>query len=468
MSLSVALNYAVSGLTATQAQLQVVAGNVANAQTPGYSEETLSQNSDTSTNGGAGVVTGAIQRETNVGLQAAVLNQATISSAASALGTYQTQVQNLLGQIGSGNSLGDALNSFTSAMQTAAATPADPQAQSSLVNFGQQLASKLNNLSSGVQSLRQNVDTQLGTDVTTLNTALANIAQFNGQIAKLQALSQPTATLEDQRDQALSQVAQLIGVQSYTRSDGTMVVLSDQGKTLVDATNARKFAYTPAGNVTATTTLSTLTLAGADVTAETTNGEMGALLQLRDTDLPGLTAQLNAFTKNLFASTTTSDLATTNSGLGATSDANHFFADINTSGVDNAATIAVNPSLVTTPSLLDTHSGAPDPTITANLLAGLQGTASYAAAGGIPATTTSLSSYVSQIIGTAATTSAAATSTASDQSALLTQMQNQYSSSVGVNIDAELSKLIQYQNAYSASARVITTIQSMFQALMQA
>ena len=53
MSLDVALNYAVSGLTATQQQLQVVAGNISNAQTPGYSEETLPQFSSTSTNGGA-------------------------------------------------------------------------------------------------------------------------------------------------------------------------------------------------------------------------------------------------------------------------------------------------------------------------------------------------------------------------------------------------------------------------------
>ena len=90
MSLSVALNYAVSGLVATQAQIQVLAGNISNAQTPGYSEETLPQNSDSSTNGGAGVVTGTIQRETDTGLQAAVLGQTTISSAAATLASSMT------------------------------------------------------------------------------------------------------------------------------------------------------------------------------------------------------------------------------------------------------------------------------------------------------------------------------------------------------------------------------------------
>ena len=67
---------------------------------------------------------------------------------------------------------------------------------------------------------------------------LNTIAQLNGQISQLQALGQPTASLEDQRDQALSQVAGLIGVQSYTRADGTMVVMTAQGRTLVDGETA--------------------------------------------------------------------------------------------------------------------------------------------------------------------------------------------------------------------------------------
>jgi flagellar hook-associated protein 1 len=469
MSLDIALQYAVSGLRATQAQLQVVAGNIANAQTQGYSRETLPQTSNGATNGGAGVVTGEIQRSTDKGLQAAVLGQTTLSSAASTLDTYQQQVQNLLGQVGSGNTLGDVLNSFTSAMQTVATTPQDPVAQLNAVNAGQQLASRLNNLSSGVQNLRQNADTQLATDVSILNTALGTIGQLNAQISKLQALGQPTASLEDHRDQALAQIATLIGVQSYTRPDGTMVVLTDQGKTLVDGGNARTFTYDEAGNVTAATPLSALTLEGMDVTGQTTTGEIGALLTLRDTTLPGITSQLNQFTNNLFNLTTAANLATTNSGLGATDDSNHFFAAVDTAnGVDNAATIQVNPSLSTSPSLLDTGAGGPDATITATLSANLLSATGFAAAGTLPATNTTLSAYVGQVIGNAATSAAAATSSAGDQSSLLAQMQSQYSSATGVNIDSELSTLIVYQNAYSASARVISTIQSMFQALMNA
>jgi len=110
----------------------------------------------------------------------------------------------------------------------------------------------------------------------------------------------------------------------------------------------------------------------------------------------------------------------------------------------------------------------PDSTITASMLQNLQAAAAFSAGGGLPATVTPLSSYIGQVIGNAATTAAAATSNAQDQSAVLNQMQSQYSSATGVNLDSELSTLVVYQNAYSASARVISTIQTMFDALMNA
>jgi flagellar hook-associated protein 1 FlgK len=469
MSLNIALQYAVSGLTATQAQLQVLSGNIANAQTPGYARESLPQISDSTTSGGAGVTTGDIQRATDRILQASVLQQTSTSSAATTLNSYSTQIQTLLGQVGAGNTLADSYNSFTSAMQTLATTPQDPMAQLGAVNAGQQLAQKLNNQSAGIQSLRQSADSQIAADVGTLNNTLDTIGQLNGQISQLQALGQSTATLQDQRDQAISQVSQLIGITTYARPDGTVEVLTTQGKTLVDAANVRHFSFTQAGTVTAGTPLSALTLDGMNVTSETTSGEIGGLLQMRDTTLPALTAQLNQFTNNLFAQTSAANLQTTNSGLGATNDANHFFANVNIAGgLDNSATIQVNPSLVSTPSLLNTNAGAPDPSISQTLLTNLQSPASFAAAGGLGAISTQLGSYVGQIIGAAATAAAAASSTSTDQSSLLTQMQSQYSSETGVNLDSELSTLIVYQNAYSASARVISTIQTMYAALMNA
>jgi flagellar hook-associated protein 1 FlgK len=469
MSLGLALQDAVTGLRATQTQIQVLSANVANAQTPGYSEEYATQTPITTPAGGAGVDTSIIQRVSNQLLTSNLATQTSAASASSATNNYLTQLQNLLGQVGGNSTFTNALNTFVGAMQTNAATPEDPVAQSAAVNAGQQLAQQLNSFSAGIQSLRASADGQIATDVTTLNTSLNTIAQLNTSIVQLQSEGQSIATLQDQRDQAVNQVAQLVGVSTYTRADGTMVVMSpNSGQVLVDGSNIAQFGYTQSGTVTAGSVLSKLTLNGTDVTTSTTTGEVGALLQLRDTTLPNVTAELNQFTNALYNVTTTANLNTTNSGTNVTNDANHFFANVNiATGIDNAATIEVNPSLVQNNTLLYNGITGNDPTITSTIATNLTANTNFAAAGNFTSgSTTSLSNYSGQIVGQAATQAAAATQNNTYQSQLKTQMENQLQSQTGVNLDQELGKLTVYQNAYAASARVISTIQTMYDALM--
>jgi len=167
--------------------------------------------------------------------------------------------------------------------------------------------------------------------------------------------------------------------------------------------------------------------------------------------------------------TSGSTLNTLNSGLNATNDANHFFADVNlASGIDNASTIQVNPSLLANAGLLFQGAGGPDPSISQRLLAGLGGDYTFSAAGSFtnPITTT-LGDYGAQIVGGAATDSAAAQSDSTFQTNLQSQLATQAQSVSGVNIDEELGNLVQYQNAYGANARVLTVIQELFNTLMQ-
>jgi flagellar hook-associated protein 1 FlgK len=468
MGLDVALQDALTGLRATQSQIQVISANIANAQTPGYSEETLAQTPIRTPAGGAGVETGIIQRVSDQLLTTTLARQSSAAAAASTTNNYLQQLQSLMGQVGGGNSFTDAYNNFVGAMQTEAATPEDPVAQSAAVNAGQQLAQQLNQFSAGIQSLRANTDSDLNTAVTSLNAGLSQIAALNGSIAKLQAQGQSTATLQDQRDQALSQVAQLMGVTSYERPDGSMVVLAASGQTLVDGSSVSTFGYAPSGVVTAGSTLSNVTLDGQNITSSITTGQIGALLQLRDTTLPNVTAEMNQFTNNLYSLATNANLNTANSGTNITNDANHFFANVNVAGgPDNAATLEVNPSLLANPGLLYNGTTGVDPTISSSIATALTSNTAFAAAGNFPSgMTATLSNYGAQIIGQAATAAANATQNNTYQSQLQTQMQNRLQSETGVNLDQELGKLTIYQNAYGASARVISTVQTMYDALM--
>jgi len=263
-------------------------------------------------------------------------------------------------------------------------------------------------------------------------------------------------------------VAQLMGVSDFTRPDGSMVVLTTSGKVLVDS-SAVQLSYTQAGTVTATTPMSPLGLGSLDLTGEITTGKIGALLNLRDQQLPNVTAELNQFSNGLFNATSTPTLGTTNSGLGATNDANHFFAAVDvTNGVDNSASIQVNPDLIANPGLLDGTLANPDPTISQGLVDGLNAAQTFAAAGNFAnSTTTSLNNYAAQIVGQTANAAATASDNASFQTSLQTSVQARASSVSGVSVDQELANLTVFQNMYAASAHVLSVVQNMFDALLQ-
>ena len=467
MDLSVSLRNALSGLQAAQSSLSVVASNISNAQTPGYSQESVPLASEVVGGQSAGVQVGLTQREVSDTLSASAREQDTAASNAATTNSYYQKLQDLFGQINSQGSLSSVLDSFSSALQTLSTTPQDQVAQQAAVTAGQTLAQTLNNLSSGIQQIRGGADAEIAGDVASVNQALQTIAAANVQIEHLQAAGESSAALQDQRDQALDQVSKMMGVQSFVRPNGGMVVLTTTGQVLVDAA-ASPLAYAQSGTVKAGSPLSALTLNGTDITSSVTTGTLGSLFAMRDQTLPNVTAQLNQFTNNLFNATQSPALATTNSGLGATNDANHFFANLNTaSGIDNAATIAVNPSLVANPTLLDGPAANPDPTIAQGLAQSLSVVQAFAAAGGLPATSATLGGYLSQTVGQLGTAAATAASNNTFQTNLQTQFAAQASTVSGVNLDQQLEKLTEFQNMYAASAHVLSTVNALFTTLFQ-
>ena len=79
-----------------------------------------------------------------------------------------------------------------------------------------------------------------------------------------------------------------------------------------------------------------------------------------------------------------------------------------------------------------------------------------------------LSDYATDMVSSQSQTSATTTSDLTTQQALQTSLNAKISAVSGVNMDTEMSQMIALQNAYSANARVIATVQSMFNQLLQA
>ena len=72
------------------------------------------------------------------------------------------------------------------------------------------------------------------------------------------------------------------------------------------------------------------------------------------------------------------------------------------------------------------------------------------------------------MLSTQGAAAAAAKSLSDGQDVVVNSLQQSFNSASGVNIDSEMANLLTLQNAYSANARVLTTIDQMFNTLVQA
>jgi flagellar hook-associated protein 1 len=251
MGLSSALATAMSGLRSTQAALSIISSNVGNAQTPGYVTQNPNQIEVASGGFGASVETTGVNRQLDLFVQGQLRTEL-------GGGAYADQINNILGQLqsvygtpGGDGTLETALSNFTSALQSLSSNPGNGSAQSVALSAAQSLAQQLNSTTQGIQSLRTNVDQDIGNSATKANTDLNQIAQLNLQIQGLSPTDPQAATLMDQRDNAISDLAKLIDVKVVTDSSNQASVFTNSGIQLVGNGYASQLIVNSPGALTA-------------------------------------------------------------------------------------------------------------------------------------------------------------------------------------------------------------------------
>jgi len=82
--------------------------------------------------------------------------------------------------------------------------------------------------------------------------------------------------------------------------------------------------------------------------------------------------------------------------------------------------------------------------------------------------TGSVSNYLQQFLSVQGNAATQATQLQQGQSVVVSTLQAKFNSTASVNLDSEMSNLIQLQNAYAANAHVMSVVQSMMNTLLQA
>jgi flagellar hook-associated protein 1 FlgK len=318
MGLSSALASAVSGLRANQAALSITSANVANASTPGYIAESSNQIEVPSGGPGSSVQVTGVTRELDSFIQGQLRTEIGGGGFADQTANILGQLQSLYGTPGSVGTLETAFNNFTSAVQAISTSSTGLSAQTTALAAAQALAQQLNTTSQGIQTLRTNAEQDIGTSVGQANTDLNQIAAINTKLQGLSPTDPSAATLEDQRDNAINDLAKLVDVKVVNTGNNQVSLFTNTGIQLVGAGLASQFKFTSLGTLTPTSLYNTdptksgvgsLTISlpngsSIDVVANNviSSGQIAADLKLRDQTLVQAQTQVDQFAATLASS----------------------------------------------------------------------------------------------------------------------------------------------------------------------
>jgi flagellar hook-associated protein 1 len=359
MGLSSALANAMSGLTANQAALAITSSNVANANTTGYVAESVNQVEEPTGGAGAAALVTGVSRDIDAFVQSQLRTETGGAGFANQTSNILTQLQSIYGTPGGTGTLETALNNFTSAVQALQTSTTGTSAQTTALAAAQTLAQQLNTTSQGIQTLRTNVQQDIGNSVAQANTDMKQIAALNTKLQSLSPTDPAAATLEDQRDSAINDLSNLVDVKVTVDSSNQANVFTSTGIQLVGDGLASQFNFTSPGTLSPTSlynanpalsgvgslTISLPNGSSLDVVSNNviTSGQIAADLQLRDTTLVQAQAQVDQLAATL--SSSLSDQTTQGTAVTPTASTSGFTLDLSNVQAGNTVNLTyTNPA----------------------------------------------------------------------------------------------------------------------------
>ena len=460
MGISSAFNVATSGLRTTALQSDLVARNISNASTEGYTRKSA----DLVTRNGAVMVAGVTREVDSLLDRLDRTNRSELSrtrTVAEGLKTYT----DLLGQPTDGTSPAAGLNTVYNALITLSGAPNGPAAQQGAVESAKNLARQINDLAVVANELSREVDLNIRYDVSDLNDRLGRIGQINMRLLQSAPGGVEGAELQDELGRLLDEVSDYMDIQVTSYADGAVNVYTSGGTELVQGRRVTTLSYE--------TVTGTIRAGDVDITPGRTGargfeaGSLAGLIELRDVAVPAIRAELDGFASDLITRFAAADPTLAANAHGLFTDSAIGGTGIDSSGL--AARLIVNTAV-------DPVAGG-DP---ARLGTGLGTGATLD-----PGTTTIINNMLNQIdqrpVGGQSLADRAANMVASQQQMRVSAERAVQSAEIsgatisasrqnlqGVNIDDELQVLMVIEQSYAANAKVLTSLQQMLDSLMDA
>ncbi|MFS9648794.1 flagellar hook-associated protein FlgK [Enterobacter hormaechei] len=295
------INSAMSGLSAAQSALNTVSNNISSYNVAGYTRQTtiLGASNSTLTGGGwvgNGVYVSGVQRE----YDAFITNQLRAAQNQSSGLTTRYQQMSKIDDVLSDttNSLSANLQDFFKSLQTLVSNAEDPAARQTVLGKADGLVNQFKTNDQYLRDQDAQVNTAISTSVDQINNYAKQIANLNDQISRLTGVGAGASPNEllDQRDQLVSELNKIVGVNVTVQDSGTYNISIANGYTLVQGSNASQLAAVKSSADPARTTIAYVDAAAGNVEIsekQITTGSLGGLLTFRSQDLDQARNTLN-------------------------------------------------------------------------------------------------------------------------------------------------------------------------------
>ncbi|MGH9104408.1 MAG: flagellar hook-associated protein FlgK [Acidimicrobiales bacterium] len=481
------LTVGLSGLEAQQMGMDTVGQNVANADTPGYVDEQVElaavgsvqhQGFDQAASAlpGDGVEITGVDRLSNSYLQQRSYSEQASQGMLTAQQSGLQAIQQNFPEPSS-NGISSQLTKFWQDWSTLANNPSDGPTRAMLVQDAGTLTSSLNQTSTALGALSQQTTQEISATLAQVNQDASQIAALNQSIlAAGTSGNGSTNEMEDQRDQIVSQLSNQIGVSVSYNQNGTINVYSGS-EPLVSAGNYQQLSLSQSGPP------FSLVWSADDSTYQPGSGALAGMLDVVNQYVPQYQQGLDQVAQSLMGSV--NYLMSTGYDLDNQPGGAFFLGS-------GAADIEVNPALAADPSLVAAASSPTTPgssatnedgTIAAEMgelpnsetatlaepaggWAGGTSAPAWSSAGATTATGPEADVAYNELVSGIGQTTSSVNNSLTNQQAVTTNVNSALQSATGVNTDEELTKMVQYQNAYDASAKYISTVDSILQSLI--
>ena len=284
-------------MLAAQRGVQVAGHNIANANTEGYRRQVLKLAAKPAVSSiagpaGAGVDMQRIQGMRDYLLLVHLLTQQGSLGRSEALSNRLTQLESSIGSDPE-TGLNEAINRFFTALTDVERSPEEDVSRDLLVTNATTLADNIRDVYSQLGALREGFADEFAQKINDVNSTVQQIVDLNAEIVSVQHQGFEANDAIDRRDQLLSDLSRLIGVQVVRQDYGSVNVLFEGGMLASDRYCFPLEATTDdSGNL-------CVEFANDPTTFQVTQGELGALAYLHGALVPDYMARLDELAASL-------------------------------------------------------------------------------------------------------------------------------------------------------------------------